>query len=257
MITLKNAEQIEKMRASGALLHQVLTALRAQIQPGVTTRSLDALAEQMIREGGGIPSFKGYNGFPASICASVDDEVVHGFPSDVPLREGQLLSVDCGAILGGWQSDSAFSVAVGEASAEVKRLIKVTEECFWVALEQVREGNRIGDIGHAVQKYAEANGYSVIRALCGHGIGREMHEDPSVPNYGDAGHGVRMRAGMTIAIEPMIAMGKYPVYLADNQWTYVTRDHSVCSHYEHTVAVTQGAPTILTLPSGAGEGAGR
>ena len=178
----------------------------------------------------------------------MDEEVVHGFPSDKPLREGQLLSVDCGLILHGWQADSAFSAPVGKASDEVMKLMKVTEECFWLGAKQARAGNRLGDIGWAVQQHAEANGYGVIRDLTGHGIGREMHEDPSVPNYGKPGRGVRLVAGMTIAIEPMISMGDWRVYVADNEWSILTRDHSVCSHYEHTIAITDGDPEILTLP---------
>ena len=248
MITLKNAEQIEKMRRAGALLHEVLEALKPMVKPGMTTRQIDQHAERMIRDVGAIPSFKGYNGFPATICASVDDQVVHGFPNDTPLSEGQLLSIDCGLVLNGWQADSAFSAPVGKLSDELLELIRVTEECFFLGAAQAREGNRLGDISHAVQEHAEKHGYGVIRDLCGHGIGRQMHEDPSIPNFGPAGRGVRLRAGMTLAIEPMIALGNWPVYFQDDGWTVVTRDHSPCSHYEHTVAVTTGEPEILTLP---------
>lgn len=249
MITLKNAQQIEKMRRAGALLHQVNEALKARIVPGITTNELDAAAERMIRDAGAIPSFKGYNGFPYTICASPDECVVHGFPNDRPLEEGHIISIDNGLILDGWQSDSAFTVAVGgKAREEVERLIRVTEECFWLAVAQAHEGNRLGDISHAVQVHAEAHGYGVIRDLCGHGIGREMHEDPSIPNFGAPGRGVRLRAGMTLAIEPMIAMGGWPVSIGDDGWTVTTRDQSWCSHYEHTIAITDGDPEILTLP---------
>ncbi len=248
MIYTKNPAQIQKMRDAGKLLHQVLEHLKTMIKPDMTTLEIDREAERMIRAAGATPSFKGFEGFPYTICASVDDEVVHGFPSDKPLREGQLLSVDCGLILHGWQADSAFSAPVGKASDEVMKLMKVTEECFWLGAKQARVGNRLGDIGWAVQQHAEANGYGVIRDLTGHGIGREMHEDPSVPNYGKPGRGVRLVAGMTIAIEPMIAMGDWHVYVADNEWSILTRDHSVCSHYEHTIAITDGDPEILTLP---------
>ncbi|MBQ3079583.1 MAG: type I methionyl aminopeptidase [Clostridia bacterium] len=248
MIYTKNPAQIQLMRDAGKLLHEVLERLKEMIVPGVTTLDIDAEAEKLIRKNGAIPSFKGYNGFPSTICASVDDQVVHGFPNKKPLKEGQLLSVDCGLILNGWQSDSAFSAPVGKASEEVMKLIRVTEECFWLAASAAREGNRLGDIGWAVQKHAEENGYGVIRDLCGHGIGVEMHEDPSVPNYGKPGRGIRLREGMTIAIEPMIAMGHWGVYIEDDEWTVVTNDHSVCSHYEHTIAVTKGDPEILTLP---------
>ncbi len=257
MIGLKNEEQVRKMRRAGVLLHQVLQALRGMIQPGVTTKELDKLAEQMIRDAGAVPSFLGYNGFPASICASPDEQVVHGIPNEKPLREGQILSVDCGVILDGWQSDSAFTAPVGAASPEAMQLIRVTEECFYLALRQAREGNRIGDISAAVQTHAQAHGYGVIRDLCGHGIGAEMHEDPSIPNFGPPGRGVRLRAGMTLAIEPMIAMGAWQVRQEDDGWTIVTRDRSLCSHYEHTVLVTDGDPEILSLPGAAVGGEGR
>ncbi len=248
MITIKSAAQVEKMRAAGALLHQVLEALRQAIQPGVTTLELDRMAEKMIRDAGAIPSFKGFEGFPFSICASVDDQVVHGFATKDHLREGQLLSVDCGVILNGWQSDSAFSALVGSGSAEAEKLIRDTEKCFWLGANQARPGNRLGDISHAVQSYAEAQGYGVIRDLCGHGIGTEMHEDPSIPNFGKPGRGVRLQAGMTLAIEPMISRGDWHVYLYDNDWTVATRDGSLCAHYEHTVLVTDGEPEVLSFP---------
>ena len=248
MITIKSAEEIGKMRKAGALLHEVLDQLKTRIEPGVTTAHLDQEAERLIRGAGAIPSFKGYEGFPASICASVNDEVVHGFPTDKPLKEGSIVSIDCGLILDGWQSDSAFTAPVGKIDEEIARLIRVTEECFWLGAKQVREGNRLGDVSHAVQEHAEKNGYGVIRDLCGHGIGREMHEDPNVPNFGPAGRGVRLKPGMVIAIEPMIARGRWPIYVDDNGWTVITRDHSWCSHYEHTVAVTTGEPEILSYP---------
>ena len=248
MITIKNESQIEKMRRAGALLHSVLEALRAEIRPGVTTMHLDQMAERLIREAGGIPSFKGFEGFPYSICASVDDQVVHGFASHDRLRKGQLLSIDCGCILDGWQSDSAFSVLVGGGSPEAQKLIDVTEECFWLGASMARAGNHLGDISHAVQAHAEAHGYGVIRDLTGHGIGQEMHEDPNVPNYGTPGRGVRLQAGMTLAIEPMISMGTWKVRVLDNDWTIVTRDGSLASHYEHTVLVTDGEPEVLSFP---------
>ena len=248
MITIKSAQQIEKMRKAGVLLHSVLDALRAEIEPGVTTLHLDQMAEKLIRDAGAIPSFKGYEGFPFSICASVDDQVVHGFADRTKLRKGQLLSVDCGVILDGWQSDSAFSVLVGGGDPEDQKLIDVTEECFWIGANMAREGNRLGDISHAIQTHAESHGYGVVRDLCGHGIGQEMHEDPNVPNFGKAGRGVKLQAGMTLAIEPMIAMGSWRVYCEDNDWTIVTMDHSLCSHYEHTVLITDGEPEILSYP---------
>ncbi|MGN0775314.1 MAG: type I methionyl aminopeptidase [Candidatus Ventricola sp.] len=249
MITIKNSAQIAKMREAGAMLHEVLTQLRGKIQPGVTTHELDAFAEKLIRSFGAIPSFLNYEGYPASICASVDSQVVHGIPSKkTVLKEGQIISVDCGLILDGWQSDSAFTAPVGNISEEAQRLIDVTEESFFEALKVAREGNRISDIGHAVQQYVEERGFSTVRALCGHGIGREMHEDPQVPNYGIPGHGVRLRRGMTICIEPMIAAGDYHVRTLRDGWTVVTTDGSLCSHYEHTILITDGEPELLSYP---------
>lgn len=249
MITIKNSAQIAKMREAGAMLHEVLTQLRGKIAPGVSTLELDAYAEKLIRSFGAIPSFLNYEGFPASICASVDSQVVHGIPSKkTVLKEGQILSIDCGLILDGWQSDSAFTAPVGKITQEAQRLIDVTEESFFEALKVAREGNRISDIGHAVQQYVEDRGFSTVRALCGHGIGREMHEDPQVPNYGIPGHGVRLRRGMTICIEPMIAAGDYHVKTLRDGWTVVTTDGSLCSHYEHTILITDGEPELLSYP---------
>ena len=248
MITIKNESQIDKMRKAGALLHSVLEQLRAEIEPGVTTKHLDNLAEHLIRKAGGKPSFKGYEGFPYSICASVDDQVVHGFATDKKLRKGQLLSVDCGVVLDGWQSDSAFSVLVGGGDERQKELVRVTEECFWIGANMAREGNRLGDLSYAVQKHAEAHGFGVVRDMTGHGIGRQMHEDPTVPNFGIPGRGVRFRKGMTIAIEPMITLGTWRIHTAANNWTTLTDDGSLCSHYEHTVLITDGEPEVLSYP---------
>ena len=250
MIYLKNAQQLDCMRRSGALLYDVLCRLREAIKPGMSTAELDVYAEQLIRKHKAIPSFLDYQGYPASICASINDEVVHGIPSETAiLKEGDILSVDCGLILDGWQSDSAFTVGVGKISAEHQKLIDVTEESFFKGIRQAIAGNHIGDIGHAVQSYAESFGYGVIRDLTGHGIGRNMHEDPSVPNFGRPGHGTRLRAGMTLAIEPMIAMGDYHVAELEDGWTIVTEDGSFCSHYEHTIAINEkGLPEILSFP---------
>ena len=231
------------------MLHDVLTQLRGKIEPGITTHELDHFAEKLIRSYGAIPSFLNYEGYPASICSSVDNQVVHGIPSkSTVLREGQIVSIDAGLILDGWQSDSAFTAPVGRISEEAQRLIDVTEESFFEALKVAREGNRISDIGHAVQQYVEDRGFSTVRALCGHGIGREMHEDPQVPNYGIPGHGVRLRKGMTICIEPMIAAGDYHVKTLRDGWTVVTTDGSLCSHYEHTILITDGEPELLSYP---------
>ena len=249
MITIKNSAQIQKMREAGAMLHDVLTQLRGKIEPGITTHELDHFAEKLIRSYGAIPSFLNYEGYPASICSSVDNQVVHGIPSkSTVLREGQIVSIDAGLILDGWQSDSAFTAPVGSISEEAQRLIDVTEESFFAALDVAKEGYRVSDIGHVVQQYVESRGFSTVRALCGHGIGREMHEDPSVPNYGIPGHGVRLRRGMTICIEPMIAAGDYHVKTLKDGWTVVTSDGSLCSHYEHTILITDGEPELLSYP---------
>ena len=246
MISIKNAAQIEKMRAAGKLLHDVLAALRTQIHPGVTTKQLDAYAHKMITQAGAIPSFLGYQGFPASLCASRNDVVVHGIPDDTPLQEGDILGIDCGVILDGWQSDSAFTAGVGQVSPEAQQLMDVTEQCFWKGIEKARPGARLSDIGHAVQTHARSYGYQPIRALCGHGIGRHMHEDPEVFNFGPPGRGVRLQPGMTLAVEPMIAAGDWDVVI--DGWHVVTRDHSLCSHYEHTIVITEDQPEILSLP---------
>ncbi len=250
MISIKNAGQIDKMRQAGHLLHFVLTKLREVIHAGETTASIDAYAEELIRRHGAVPSFLNYQGYPASICASVDDEVVHGIPSDQQvLHNGSILSVDCGLILDGWQADSAFTMAIGEISPEKQKLIEVTEACFFEGVRQAVAGNRIGDIGHAVQTLAESHGYGVVRDLTGHGIGKAMHEDPSVPNFGEKGQGVRLKPGMTIAVEPMITLGTWQVKTLDDGWTIKTLDGSSCAHYEHTIAVNEaGLPEILTLP---------
>ncbi len=250
MIYLKNAEQLQCMRKSGGLLYEVLCRLREAIKPGMSTTELDVYAEQLIRKHKAIPSFLDYQGYPASICASINDEVVHGIPADdVIIQEGDVLSVDCGLILDGWQADSAFTVGVGQISAEKQQLIDVTEQCFFKGARQAINGAHLGDIGHAVQQHAESFGYGVIRDLTGHGIGRNMHEEPSIPNFGRAGHGVRLRAGMTICIEPMITNGGYWVSQLDDGWTVVTDDGSICSHYEHTLAINEkGLPELLTFP---------
>lgn len=249
MIFVKNYKQIEKMRKAGHLLYEVLCKLREAVKPGMTTAALDAYAEELIRRNHAEPSFLGYQGYPATICASIDDQVVHGIPSDkVVLQEGSILSIDCGVILDGWQSDSALTVPVEEITPDKQKLIRVTEECFFEGARQAVNGNRLGDIGAAVQKHAENHGYGVVRALTGHGIGRNTHEDPNVPNFGETGRGIRLKSGMTLAIEPMITQGDYRVNMLDDGWTFVTHDHSACSHYEHTIAVGDGLPEILSLP---------
>ncbi len=250
MISLKNPDQIGKMRVAGALLYEVLQKLREAVKPGMTTAALDVYAEQLIRKNHAIPSFLNYEGYPATLCTSIDDQVVHGIPSEKQvLKEGSIISIDCGLVLDGWQADSAFTMGVGEISPEAQVLIDITEECFWRGARQAVAGNRLGDVGHAIQAYAEGNGCGVIRDLTGHGIGREMHEDPAVYNFGEPGHGLRLRKGMTIAIEPMIAAGDWRLNEDDDGWCFRTRDGSLCSHYEHTLAINEdGLPEILTYP---------
>ncbi|MDD4081478.1 MAG: type I methionyl aminopeptidase [Eubacteriales bacterium] len=254
MISIKSPAQLEKMRRAGSLLYEVMQKLQEVVRPGESTAAIDAYAEELIRRNDATPSFLNYRGFPASICASVDDEVVHGIPSeDVILKEGSILSIDCGLILDGWQADSAITVPVGEIPESLKRLIEVTRSSFFEGARMAVAGNRVGDIGHAVQSLTEGRGYGVIRDLTGHGIGRSMHEDPAVPNFGEPGTGARLRPGMTLAIEPMISLGGWHVKQLDDGWTIKTLDGSPCAHYEHTIAVTGGLPEIFTLPGFAWE----
>lgn len=248
MIKIKTKEQLECMRESGRLTKEVLELLGREIKVGMSTKQLDKIAYDYITSCGAYPSFLGYSGYPASICVSIDDIVVHGIPSDdVIIKDGQIVSVDVGVVYNGWQGDAARTFMVGNVSEEKRKLVKVTEECFFKAVEQLRDGTPLGDVGYYVQSHAEANGYSVVRALVGHGIGQEMHEDPSVPNFGKKGTGIRLKAGMTIAIEPMINMGGYQVdFLADG-WSVRTRDRKPSAHYENTVAITENGVEILTL----------
>ncbi|MDD3242297.1 MAG: type I methionyl aminopeptidase [Eubacteriales bacterium] len=246
MITIKTPAEIALMREAGRLTAQAMEAVSALICEGISTKELDKCAEDYIITRGGKPSFKGYQGYPGSICASVNDEVVHGIPGSRKLRQGDIISIDMGAIFHGFQGDMARTFAVGQVTDEATRLIAVTKECFEVGMAQARIGNRIGDIGHAVQVLAEGQGYGVVRDLCGHGIGQEMHEDPEVPNFGRAGHGLRLKEGMVLAIEPMINTGTWQVEFLDDGWTVVTGDGGLSGHYENTVAITADGPQILT-----------
>ncbi len=248
MITIKTVAQIQLMRESGKITRDLLDHIGQVIKEGMTTKDLDRIAYDFIKSRGAIPSFLGYGGYPASICASVDEMVVHGIPSDdVIIKNGQLVSIDTGAILNGWQSDAARTFMVGDVSDEKRKLVKVTEECFFKAVERLRDGTPLGDIGYAVQSHAEVNGFSVVRALVGHGIGKDMHEDPSVPNFGKKGTGIRLKKGMTIAIEPMINAGTYQVEFMSDGWGVVTKDRRPSAHYENTVAITDDGVEILTL----------
>jgi methionyl aminopeptidase len=246
MVVCRTKEEIEKIRRAGRIVAEVLRDLREMAQPGVTTRELDRYAEAKIRARGGLPTFKGYRGFPASICTSINEEVVHGIPSDRRLQSGDIVGIDCGVTLDGYVADAAITVPVGDVSEELQRLIRVTEQALYRAIAQARVGNRLSDISYAVQSYAEAHGYSVVRDFCGHGVGRQMHEDPQVPNFGPPGRGLRLRAGLVLAIEPMLNMGTYDVEVAEDGWTVRTVDRKPSAHFEHTIAITERGPVILT-----------
>jgi methionyl aminopeptidase len=246
MIIGKSQKEIEKMRASGRLVGQVLQALRQMVRPGVTTLEVDAAADKMIRDAGAYPTFKGYNGFPFSICASVNEQIVHGFPSSYELQEGDIFSIDIGATLDGFVGDTATTIPVGTASQDRLKLIRVTEECLELAIEQCRAGKHLGDIGWAVQSHAEAHGYSVVRDYVGHGIGRRMHEDPQIPNYGKPSKGPKIKKGYVFAIEPMVNMGSYYTKTLKDGWTVVTVDGLPSAHAEHTIAITEDGPEVLT-----------
>jgi len=246
MIIGKSQKEIEKMRASGRLVGQVLQALRRMVGPGVTTLEVDAAADKMIRDAGAYPTFKGYNGFPFSICASVNEQIVHGFPSSYELQEGDIFSIDIGATLAGFVGDTATTIPVGTTSEDRLKLIRVTEECLELAIEQCRAGKHLGDIGWAVQSHAEKHGYSVVRDYVGHGIGRRMHEDPQIPNYGKPGKGPKIKKGYVFAVEPMVNMGSYYTKTLKDGWTVVTVDGLPSAHAEHTIAITEDGPEVLT-----------
>ncbi|GIV40356.1 MAG: methionine aminopeptidase [Thermonema sp.] len=246
MIYLKTEEEIELMRQSAQILAKAHAEVAKHVKPGVTTAQLDAIAEAFIRDHGAIPSFKNYNGFPASLCISVNEQVVHGIPGNYTLKEGDIVSIDCGVFKNGFHSDSAYTYAVGEVSEEVRRLLQVTKEALYKGIEQAVEGNRIGDIGFAIQHYAQAHGFSIVRQLVGHGIGRSLHEEPEVPNYGKRGKGIKLKEGMVLAIEPMVNMGKHHIVEEGDGWTIRTADRLPSAHYEHTVVVRKGNAEPLT-----------
>lgn len=246
MAVLKNREQIELMRESALVVSRTLGEVAKLIKPGVTPLELDKVAEECIRDQGAVPGFLGYGGFPNTLCTSVNEQVVHGIPSDKPLEEGDIISVDCGAVLNDYYGDHAFTFAVGEISDEVKQLLKVTEESLYLGIEQIRSGNRLGDVGFAVQNHAEKYGYGVVRELVGHGLGKNMHEDPELPNYGKRGTGKKMKEGLVLAIEPMINLGTADVAQLEDGWTIVTMDGKPSAHFEHDVAIVGGKPEILS-----------
>lgn len=251
MIFLKTEDEIEKMRNANLLVGRTLAEIAKIIKPGVTTKQMDKLAEEFIRDNGAIPTFKGFPNpygpeFPASICTSVNEQVVHGIPSDEPLKDGDIVSVDCGTLLDGFNGDSAYTFMVGEVSEEVKQLLRTTKESLYKGIEAACAGKRIGDIGFAVQQHCEAQGYCVVREFVGHGIGKEMHEEPPVPNYGRRGNGPMIKNGLCIAIEPMITLGTNQVYMLPDKWTVITRDRKAAAHFEHTIAIHHGKPDILS-----------
>lgn len=250
MIIRKSKAEIEKMRHAGQIVGHVLRCLSAMVQPGITTRDLDNEAERMIRDAGAYPTFKGYHGYPASICASINDEVVHGIPGDRRLRDGDIIGIDCGATYQGYVGDSAITVAVGKVGDEIVRLMEATRQSLYKAIEKCRVGNRLGDVCHAVQSHVEPLGFSIVRNYCGHGIGRAMHEEPQVPNYGKPGTGPVLREGLVLAIEPMVNLGRHETKVLSDGWTVITLDGRPSAHFEHTVAITKDGPQILTELNG-------
>jgi methionyl aminopeptidase len=247
MIILKSKEEVAKIAKASRIVAESLEAVRAYLKPGMTTKELDLFVEKQIRERGGTPAFKGYRNYPATLCISVNEEVVHGIPSpDKVIKEGDIVGLDLGAIYDGFYGDSAVTVAVGEVKAEAKRLIQVTEESLYAGIAQACEGSRLSDISHAVQSHVEQAGFSVVTDFVGHGIGRALHEEPQIPNFGPPGRGPRLREGMVLAIEPMVNIGKAAVRVLDDRWTAVTADGSLSAHFEHTIAVTKEGPVILS-----------
>jgi methionyl aminopeptidase len=246
VIITKTPEQIDRMAAAGSVLVRTLDLLAGKIRPGVTTAELDAAAERFIRSQGAEPAFKGYRGFPGSICTSPNSMVVHGIPGPYQLERGDILSVDVGVVLDGWVADAARTFPVGPVSALARKLLDTTEGSLFAAVPQCVAGNRLGDVSHAIQQYVEAQGFSIVRSLVGHGIGRDMHEDPQVPNFGTPGRGPRLEEGMVLAIEPMVAAGRQQVRMGDDHWAIYTQDGSLAAHFEFTIAITAQGPRILT-----------
>ncbi|MGI5901652.1 MAG: type I methionyl aminopeptidase [Desulfitobacteriia bacterium] len=246
MIELKNKEQLAKMRVAGQIVAEVLELMKELVKPGVTTSELNRAAERHIKKQKAIPAFKGYNGFPATLCTSINEEVVHGIPGLRVLENGDIISIDCGVVYSGYYGDSAITLPVGEISAERQKLLAVCEESLKLGIAQALKGKRLFDISHAIQSYVEQNGMSVVRDYVGHGIGTKMHEEPQIPNFGKPGRGPRLEIGMALAIEPMVNLGGYEVEVLEDNWTVVTKDRKASAHFEHTVAITENGPEILT-----------
>jgi methionyl aminopeptidase len=247
MISIKSPREIEMMRIAGRIVAETLELMRESIRPGITTKELDTIAEAHIRKSGGIPAFKGYNGFPASICSSINEQVVHGIPGSTVLKDGDIIGIDIGAVYEGYYGDAARSYGIGRIDDEVEKLLRVTEESFFAGIEYALEGNRLSDISNRIQKHVESNGFSIVRDFVGHGIGTNMHEEPQIPNYGPPSKGPRLVAGMALAIEPMVNLGRYAVKVLNDGWTVVTADGKPSAHYENTIVITKGKPEILTL----------
>lgn len=247
MISIKSPREIELMRIAGRIVAETLELMRESIRPGITTKELDTIAEAHIRKSGGIPAFKGYNGFPASICSSINEQVVHGIPGSTVLKDGDIIGIDIGAVYEGYYGDAARSYGIGRIDDEVEKLLRVTEESFFAGIEYALEGNRLSDISNRIQKHVESNGFSIVRDFVGHGIGTNMHEEPQIPNYGPPGKGPRLVAGMALAIEPMVNLGRYAVKVLHDGWTVVTADGKPSAHYENTIVITKDKPEILTL----------
>ncbi len=250
MVVLKNSAEIARMEEANRIVAQVLAVLSGTVAPGVTTIALNGIAERMCREAGAVPAFLGYHGYPFSLCVSVNQEVVHGFPSERKLRSGDIVSMDFGVLKDGFHGDSAVTVPVGTVTRDVARLLDTTRLALEKGIEAAKVGNRLSDIGHAVQSVVEVAGFSVVRKFVGHGIGRELHEEPQIPNYGRPGRGIRLREGMTLAIEPMVNAGGHDVVILEDGWTAVTADGSLSAHFEHTVAILESGPRILSAPVG-------
>ncbi len=250
-VTIKSQHEIEIMREAGHILAVVHDELKKMIEPGISTMEINKYADKLIRQYGCIPSFLNYNGYPASVCVSVNDEVVHGIPSRKRiLKDGDIVSLDCGVIYKEYQSDAARTYAVGNISDEAQRLIDVTKQSFFEGIKYARAGNHLYEISAAIQKYVESNGFSVVRDLVGHGIGRQMHEDPQIPNFKQIGRGIKLKPGMTLAIEPMVNMGAYDVWFLEDDWTVVSRDGSYSAHYENTILITEDEPKLLSVKHG-------
>lgn len=251
MIELKSAREIALMRRGGHILADVVDRLREVVKPGISTLEIDEDVEAFIRSRGALPAFKGYRGFPATVCISINEEVVHGIPSaHRRVKEGDIVGLDLGCIVEGYYADCAFTLAIGDVPPKVQQLLDVTRDSLDVAVAECRPGRRLSDVSHAVQAHVEGHGFSVVRAFVGHGIGRALHEDPQIPNFGDPGRGPQLRAGMVLAIEPMVTMGSYDVKVLDDGWTAVTRDGSLAAHFEHTIAITEAGPEVLTSRTG-------